>query len=84
MTWLARQSFFRVVLIAAAWLLLVPVALAATADLYIQWLGWRDTRAGRASYYFIRLDFESPAAIVSLAAPPIALVITWWLLRRGE
>lgn len=84
MNWLARQSFSRVVLMAAAWLLLVPVALATAVDLYVRWVGWRDTRAGRASYYYIRLDFVSPAILATLAAPPIALLITWWLLPRGE
>ena len=84
MNWLARQSFSRVVLMAAAWLLLVPVTLATAADLYVRWVGWRDARAGRASYYYIRFGLASPAIAVALAAPPIALLATWWLLRRGE
>ena len=84
MNWLARQSLTRVLLIAMAWVVLLPVALSAAAELYIRWVGWRDVRAGRAAFYSIRLDFASPGGIIVLAVPPTALLVTWWMLRRGR
>ena len=76
--WLRRQSFSRVMLLSAAWVLGLPAVTVAAFRLAARYAAWRH---GLFAY---RIDANWMGIAAILLLPPSVFFVTWWATRRAR
>ena len=78
MTWIARQPFRMIVIMAAAWIVLFPEVIRLLFHAAL----WVAARYG--SVIAVSVEVRWPARAAALLLPPLALIVAWWVARRGR